>query len=99
MLATMRTHGQRYAPARRDNDIDKGGVIAPQTPENRGREMTERRAVPGREDGGEDAALERELGVADGVDAPIDAVEHAPCDPFVDDAVAQAQRVQLARAE
>src|SRR3954454_2683896 len=88
MVAAMRTHGQRYAPARRDNDIDKGGVIAPQLPENRGREVTERGPFARGEYSGEESGFERELAVPDGVHAAMHAMKDTARDALADCAAA-----------
>ena len=79
-------HAQSWAPAsvpRRHRDFEMPLGPVEETPERRRREVTEDGAWPARLDCGQEAALERRIGVPDRVDAAVERVEptisHANC--------------------
>ena len=79
----------------RDNDIDEGGGVAPQSQQLGARSVTEERTVATREHRRQELALARELLVTRGVHAAVLAKQRAACHALAHHAGAHPDRTEL----
>jgi hypothetical protein len=86
----------RSAAGRRHDHVDPDRVASADVPQRRGSAVEERRAGPAREDRRHPVPARPEDGVADGVDALVDAMQAAGRGPVAHPARREAERLELA---
>src|SRR4051794_15590783 len=91
--------GVRAGPGRRDGDLDEALLPRLEAPQRGGRGVAQARARAARLHRGHEASFQREVGVPDGVDAVVDAVQATTMDPHRHVVLVEPTPAQLSRRD